>query len=200
MQPVYSDKTETRPWTFFTLIGLIVFLYAIELVDVLLPLSLDAFGIHPRSLFGLVGILFSPFLHADFSHLLSNTMPLLVLGFIVLKAEKLHFVTASLNIMFWGGLGTWLIGNSNAIHVGASGVIYGYFGYVLTRGVMERRAGWIVVSLLTLFFFGGMIYGVLPTQNAISWEGHLCGLLAGIWVARKRVNRNKRDAQQLPIF
>lgn len=185
----------SKSWTFMTLLSLVFFLYLFELVDQLTPfIKFDNLGILPRHLWGLVGIPLSPFLHADFAHLISNTFPFLVLGYIVLKAEKIHFVTASAFIVLLGGLGTWLIGNDNAVHIGASGLIYGYFGYVLVRGFREGRLKWIITGLFVLLFFGGMIFGVFPTRMGVSWEGHLCGMLAGAWYGNKRVKMGRRRA------
>jgi len=134
-----------------------------------------------------------PFLHGGFGHLISNTFPFLVLGWIVLKAEGKAFVTATIVIILLGGLGTWLIAGKDELHIGASGLVYGYFGYVMTRAVMERNFIWIVIGLVVGLFFGGMFFGVIPgfSGRDISWEGHLCGMLAGVWFGWQRVKEVK---------
>lgn len=177
----------------------VVFAYILELIDFILPgQPLDEFGIRPRSLFGLIGIPLMPFLHGGFGHLISNTIPFLILGGIVLKAEKENFIIATTAIILLGGIGTWLIGSAG-IHIGASGLVYGYFGYVMTRAIMERKLLWIVVGVVVGIFFGGMIFGVIPVfaPNQISWEGHLCGMLAGVWFGWNRTKEEKLLATQI---
>ena len=189
--PHETSSSKPKKWTFFTLLGVVCFCWVIEIADWITPfLSFDGFGIRPRNLFGLIGIPLSPFLHIGFSHLMANTLPFLILGYIVLKAEKIHFYTASVMITLLGGLGTWLIAGPSEVHVGASGLIYGYFGYVMIRGFMEGRIKWVLTGVFTALFFGGMIFGVFPSESSlISWEGHLCGMIAGSWFGYKRVKR-----------
>ena len=176
--------------------GLLVavgFVWALEIIDLLPIINLDAFGVRPRSVFGLIGVPFMPFLHKDFSHLLSNTFPFLVLGWIVLRAEKSDFIVATVTIILLGGLGTWLIGDKQSVHIGASGLVYGYFGYVMIRAIMELRVVWILTGLAVGFFYGSMISGILPIQQqGISWEGHLCGMAAGVWFGFKRSKKLKK--------
>lgn len=169
------------------LLDLILIAWLIEAVDqFILSGSLDQFGIHPRNLYGLLGIPLIPWLHGGFAHLSSNTIPFLTLGYIMLQSEGRRFYYSSIIIILLGGLGTWLIARSDAIHVGASGLIYGYFGYVMTRAIIESRPIWLFIGVLVALFYGGMIFGVLPQgQVPISWEGHLTGMLAGIWLGKK---------------
>jgi membrane associated rhomboid family serine protease len=162
------------------LFGLLAAMWAIEVVDFVLPMvHLDQLGIRPRSARGLLGILFSPFLHAGFGHLLSNSLPFLLLGGLVMTGGRRQFLLLSLWVTVIGGGGVWLLGGSRTVHLGASLLIFGYLGFLLCRGIAERRVGGVIVSLALLFGYGGMLYGVLPGQPGISWLGHLCGFLAG---------------------
>lgn len=193
-----QNKLNQRKWSRFIpeslrgLLGAVAFVWVIEIIDLIPGLNLDLFGVHPRSIFGLIGIPLMPFLHADFTHLLSNTVPFLVLGWIVLRAEKRNFIVATVTIILLGGIGTWLIGRANSVHIGASGLVYGYFGYVMVRAFMERRPMWILAGLFVGIFYGSMILGVLPAHNQrISWEGHLCGMAAGMWFGWRRSKERK---------
>jgi membrane associated rhomboid family serine protease len=145
---------------------------------------LNAFGIKPNDLTGLRGILFAPFLHGSFYHVLSNTVPFIVLGWLVMLRGIKDFYFVSFMSALVGGLGTWLIGSSNSVHIGASGVIFGYFGYLLFRGYFERSFVAITISVAIAVTYGGLIFGVLPTRSYISWEGHLFGFIGGIIAAK----------------
>ncbi len=145
---------------------------------------LNAFGIKPNNLTGLRGILFAPFLHGSFYHVLSNTVPFIVLGWLVMLRSLKDFYFVSFMSALVGGLGTWLIGSPNSVHIGASGVIFGYFGYLLFRGYFERSFVAIAISIVIAVTYGGLIFGVLPTRSYISWEGHLFGFIGGIIAAK----------------
>ncbi|WP_219908088.1 rhomboid family intramembrane serine protease [Enhygromyxa salina] len=168
--------------------GTLAALWGLEIVDTLVFHGLlDLFGIHPRSTFGLIGILASPLLHGDFYHLLSNTVGLLIFGTLVLLWGRKEFALVTASSVLIGGLGVWLIGETGTVHIGASGVIFGYFGYVLTRGWYERKLLSIIISVVIAFMFGSMLSGAIPglAGCGISWEGHLFGLLGGVLVARR---------------
>ena len=165
--------------------GFVVLLWAIELVDIFIFGGwLDRFGIRPRSLFGLQGILFAPFLHHGLAHLVANTVPLITLGWLIMLRETSDFFIVSVITMFVSGVGTWILGSPNSIHVGASGLIFGYFGFLLSRGYFERSTSSIALSLIAILFYGSLIWGVLPTDESISWQGHLFGFIGGIVAAR----------------
>ena len=163
--------------------GAVALLWAVEAANLLTGHHLNTWGIAPRTLTGLRGIAFSPFLHANLSHLLVNTLPFLVLGGLVAVRGRRAFLGASFVIILCGGAAVWLVGRMG-YHIGASGLIFGYFGYLVARAWYERSLGSILIALVTLFFYGGLVWGVLPTNAYISWEGHLFGLLAGILAAR----------------
>jgi len=163
------------------LFGLLAVMWMLEVVDLGLPFfELDHFGIRPRRVNGLIGIPLSPFLHVGFGHLVSNSVPFLVLGGLVMFGGRKMFLAVSTWVVVVGGLGVWLLGGVGSVHLGASGLIFGYLGFLLSRGVFERSGVWLIVSVVILILYGGMIYGVLPGEPRVSWLGHSCGFLAGI--------------------
>jgi membrane associated rhomboid family serine protease len=162
--------------------GLVAVMWGLELVDLGLGGQLDRFGIWPRQSRGLTGILFAPLLHGGFRHLISNTVPFLVLGWLIMAKDWSEWLVVSIVVALISGAGTWIFG-ANGVHIGASGVIFGYFGFLLARAFFERTAGSFLVALLVLALFGGMIWGILPIRVGISWEGHLFGLIGGIVAA-----------------
>jgi membrane associated rhomboid family serine protease len=166
------------------LMALVAIAWVTELGDFLIPGRwLDMHGIQPRTFSGLWGIFLAPFLHGGFAHLMANTVPFLVLGFLVMLRGLGTFIGVSLLVMVMGGLAVWLLAPSNSIHIGASGLIFGYIGYLLARGYFERNFSSLAVAALVALLYGGAIWGVLPGQIGISWQGHLFGFLSGIATA-----------------
>jgi len=145
---------------------------------------LIALGIVPHNVIGLRGILFAPFLHGSLAHLAANTAPFLVLGWLVMLRRTGDFYTVSAAAMLSAGLGTWVFGAPGSLHIGASGVIFGYLGFLLARGYFERSLRAVLLSVAVGFLYGGMIWGVLPGQPMVSWQGHLFGFIGGIAAAR----------------
>ncbi len=176
----------------FLLLAFLVIIWVVEVVNAFTGHSLNVYGILPRTVEGLRGIPLSPFLHGGFGHLLSNTLPLVALGGLAALRGRSAFLTVTAFIIGVGGVGVWLVGRS-ALHVGASGLVFGYFGYLVARGVYERSIWSIIIALAVILIFGwGILFGVLPNAGLVSWEGHLCGLIAGVLVAR--LTRNRRPA------
>ncbi len=175
------------------LFGLVAVIWVVELIDLfILRRALDGFGIRPRTGDGLLGILFAPFLHGGLGHLLANSFPLLVLGWLVMLRRTADFLAVSLLVMLVSGLGTWLFGGPNTIHLGASGLIFGYLGYLLFRGYFERSLVSIVLSIVVGLLYGSALWGLLPSRPGISWEGHLFGFLGGGLAARLLARRVAR--------
>lgn len=164
-------------------------MWAIELLNTLAGHALDAWGIVPRTETGLVGIVCAPFLHGSIAHLASNSLPFLVLGWFVMLWRVSDFIWVSLVVAVVAGLGTWLIAPSGTVHVGASGVIFGYLGFLLARGYFERSLSSILLSLGVGALYGGVLFGVLPGQAGISWQGHLFGFIGGVIAARVLAKR-----------
>ncbi len=174
-----------------TIVVLVIIIWCVEAVNSLLGHRLDYYGIFPRSLANLPGVLCLAFLHGSFQHLLMNTPTLLVMGFFVATRGAGRLVFVSIIVILVAGLLVWCFGRA-AYHIGASGLVFGYFGYLVALGIYERSASTLIVSVFMVFYYGGLIYGVLPRDSFVSWEGHLFGLLAGVLAAR--LTANKREA------
>jgi membrane associated rhomboid family serine protease len=178
----------------FLFVGL---LYGVEAVDVAMSGGLNVYGIEPRQVDGLDGVLFAPLLHDGWGHLLSNTMPLLVLGWLVMSGGLRQFVGVTALIWIIGGLGTWLVG-APGIHIGASGIAFGWMVFLLVRGLFLWSMRQIFVALLLFFYWGGMLWGLVPGQPGISWEGHLFGALGGVLAAWLLARNSRGGAQPRP--
>ncbi len=175
----------------FTVVGSIVLLFwVIEIVDkAFFRGHLDAFGIRPRQLAGLAGIVFAPFLHGGFTHLIANTFPFLILGGMVYWRRPADFFPASVLSALIGGLGAWVLGAPGSVHVGASSIIFGYFGFLVARAWYDRDLKSTFLAFLAILLYGGIIWGIRPFQTGISWQGHLFGLIGGIYAAKLRSQR-----------
>lgn len=166
---------------FVAMCAVVPLLFLIEAIDVGLGAGFDtAAGIIPHRIDGLDGVFFGPFLHHGFDHLYSNSVPLILLGTFVLAAGARRFLYSTLAIIFISGLGVWFTGSPNTIVVGASGVIFGYLGLLLMRGIVERSWWNFAVVLLVGLLYGWQLIGILPTDEPISWQGHLFGFLGGL--------------------
>jgi len=162
----------------------LLIMWLLEIVDLLVfGGALDSFGIRPRSLDGLDGVLLAPFLHGGLAHLANNSVPFVLLGVLTFLGGLRNFVVTTVLSLLAGGLGVWLLGAPNSVHIGMSGLIFGYLGYLLLRGYFHRSAGAIVVSVVLLVLYGGTLWGLLPVQAGVSWTGHLFGFLGGAFSA-----------------
>lgn len=184
---------------FVAMCAVVPVLFLIEAIDAWGRLGLDlAGGIIPRHLDGVDGVFFSPFLHAGWDHLYGNSVPLILLGTFVLAAGWRRFVWSTVLIMLVSGFGVWFIGNPDSVVVGASGIIFGYLGLLVTRGLVERSWWNLGVAALVGLLYWYQLYNVLPTDGPISWQGHLVGLCAGVIAAVIfRARRPKRDYDPL---
>ncbi len=158
------------------ILGLI---WLVQLLNWLLGYRLNMFGILPRSLSGLIGIICAPFLHANFNHIFFNSVALFVLMSFVLLSGWSNFICITIMIVFLSGLAIWLLGRK-AIHIGASSVIMGYWGYLLINAYYKPGITAYVIVGISLYYFGGLLFSIFPAEGRSSWEGHLCGLFAGI--------------------
>jgi membrane associated rhomboid family serine protease len=163
-------------------LGIIGLLLLINIINRISGNKLNYLGIIPRTGRGIVGILFSPFLHRDFNHLFFNSVPLFVLANLVLLNGRKAFYMISLSIIILSGLSTWLAGR-RAIHVGASGVIMGYFGYLLAHAYFNINATTIILGVLCIYYFGSLFVNLFPGKKDVSWENHVLGFLSGIATA-----------------
>ncbi len=157
-------------------------LYLIEVVDAALSGRLDGFGIQPRTLGGLDGVLWAPLLHHGWSHLFANTLPVLLFGFLAMSNGIGQWVAVTLTIWLFSGLGVWLVGGDGTT-VGASGLAFGWLAFLLVRGLFNRAIGQILVAVVLFLYWGSTLLGVLPGDPGVSWQGHLFGAIAGILAA-----------------
>lgn len=179
--------------------GLLLILWLVEVVDlVFFGGSLDAYGIAPRSVDGLMGIPLAPILHGGLAHLAANTVPLLVLAWLVMLRETWHLPVVAAIVVLLGGLGVWLFGRAGSVHIGASGLVFGLLGFLLLAGWFERRLGAILLSLVVLVAYGGLLVGLLPGGRGVSWEAHLFGFAAGVLAARLLARRRPRGERARP--
>jgi membrane associated rhomboid family serine protease len=169
--------------------GFIVFIWVLEAVDWVLGGTLDQFGITPRQANGILGIGAAPLLHVGFGHVAANTIPFLVLGWFVLLRGVKTFMFVTALVILISGFGTWLIAPPASIHLGASGLVFGYFGYLLLRGYFERSWEAIVWSVVVLLLYGGMMVGLFPRGTGVSWQMHLFGFIGGGLAAYLLANR-----------
>jgi len=171
-------------------------IWAVFLMSLAFP-SIDSWGVVPRTLVGLVGIAAMPFLHANLHHIVSNTIPLLVLLCLLAgsKARSGEIVT---EVVLLGGLLLWLFGRP-AIHIGASGLIFGLMAFLIVSGLLEKRIVPLVIAALVGFLYGGSLWaGIMPWAGTqISWDGHLCGAIAGGGVAYALTKEPKMEAQRV---
>ncbi len=166
-------------------------LIIIQLINSLSGYSLVTFGLVPRTFSGLLGIIFAPFIHGSWDHLFSNLLPLLILSALLLREKVTEYITASLFIILSSGFIVWLIGR-DAIHIGASGWIFGLWGLLIAQGYFCRRLSDLIVAGIVLFYFGAMATGLLPIHQYISTESHIAGTLSGIFYAWWTHHRRKK--------
>jgi len=171
----------------------VVLLWAVEIVDTVLGNRLDYYGIQPREIDGLWGILWAPLLHGGWQHLLANSGPAPVLSFVIVLSGLALWAEATAIIWVVAGVGTWLIAQPNSVHIGASSLIFGWITFLVLRGVFARSALQIVVGVLVLGAYGGVLWGVFPGQQGISWQGHLFGAVGGV-IAAVLLGRRARES------
>ena len=182
-----------RPgWAALIMLLLLAGMWLLELLDQLSGNQLDQLGIHARDVDGMPEILTAPFLHAGWDHLISNSLPFVVLGFLVLLSGLTRWLVSSLIIIVISGMTAWLLTPANTIILGASGLIFGWLTYLLARGLWSRRPAQVVIAVLVLMVYGGLIWGVFPGNAGISWQAHLGGAVAGVfaaWLLHRRTTR-----------
>jgi membrane associated rhomboid family serine protease len=178
--------------------AVIALMWALLIADWILPTHLTTWGITPRTLEGLVpGALAAPFLHSGAPHLVSNMVPLAVMGTIAALRDWRGMWTALALSLAVSGLGVWLLSPTHSVTVGASGVVFGLFGYLLARGIFMRRFGDLLIAVLLVLVYGSMVWGIFPSQPYISWQAHLFGFIGGA-VAAYATARAHRTAQTAP--
>ncbi|TVT62871.1 rhomboid family intramembrane serine protease [Amycolatopsis rhizosphaerae] len=176
-------------------------LYVIELVDVALGGRMNGEGVVPRTLSGLDGVVWAPLLHASWSHLAANTVPVLVFGFLAMATGLTRWIVVTALIWVISGLGVWLTGPADTSTIGASGLAFGWLAYLLVRGLFNRAIGQLLVAAVLLALWGGTLWGLLPGADGISWQAHLFGALGGIlaaWLAARADRSRAGKAAKAP--
>ena len=164
--------------------GFVALLWGLEIFDAASGHPLDDYGIRPRSEEGLVGIAVAPLLHFGFAHLLGNTLPVLVLGFLTLATGIARGLLATAIIWIVGGLGVWVFAQPGSIHEGASVLVLGWIVFLVVRGFLNRRSTEILIGVAVFLLYSSVLLGVLPGQPGVSWQGHLFGAVGGFLAAR----------------
>jgi membrane associated rhomboid family serine protease len=177
-------------------LALVALMWVLELIDTALDHRLDRYGIEPRDVDGLDGIVAAPFLHVGFGHLIANTVPFVVMGVVIALEGLRRLVGVTAIVALISGLGTWLVAPANTIHLGASGVVFGYATYLIARGWFNRRFGEIAVGVVLAAIWGGALVAGLEPREGISWQGHLFGAIGGLVAAAllARPQHPNRDA------
>jgi membrane associated rhomboid family serine protease len=167
------------------LVTFVALMWFLEVIDILIFRgALNNFGVQPRRLVGLRGILLMPLLHGGLGHLIANTGPFLVLGWLVMVRRTADFIFVTAVVMLTSGLGVWLVGPAHSITIGASGLIFGYFGFLLLRVYFDRHFVSFLLAVVVFLFYGTILWGVLPQLPGVSWQAHLFGFIGGIFAAR----------------
>ena len=168
---------------FVVVAAMVAVMWVVEVVDAIDDHNLDRYGIRPHHVDRLIGIVTAPFLHASWGHLISNTVPFAVLGFAIALNGVRRVLAVTAIVVVVGGLGTWLIASSNTVHIGASGVVFGFATYLLFRGVFNGSVTELLIGAVVAAIYGSALIGGLVPQDGISWQGHLCGGIGGIVAA-----------------
>lgn len=190
-------STESRRSGLLTIAAMSALMWLTEVVDQLVG-GLDALGIEPRSVDGLSGVVLAPFLHLGFGHLISNTLPFLAMGALIALSGLRRVLAVTAIVMLVSGLGTWLVAPPSTVHLGASGVVFGYATYLLARGLFDRRWYYLATGVLVALLYGtSLLFGLLP-RAGVSWQAHLFGALGGLLAARVLARRAAGPAR--PAF
>jgi membrane associated rhomboid family serine protease len=174
------------------LLALVLLMWMLEVVDTGLDNRLDRYGIVPRDPDGLDGVVAAPFLHVGFGHLIANTLPFVAMGLVIALEGVWRLAGVTAIAAAVSGLGTWLVAPAGTVHLGASGVVFGYATYLIARGVFNRRAAELGVGVVVVVLWGGALLAGLEPQEGISWQGHLFGAIGGVVAAR--VLSERREA------
>ncbi|MET9710025.1 rhomboid family intramembrane serine protease [Nocardiopsis alba] len=183
---------QSRITAILTVAGMLAAMWVFEILDTPLGGRLDQqFGVHAWDMGAPWTVLTAPFMHGNFAHLIGNSLPFLVLGSLVAFSGLGRFLLTTLIVAVVSGVGVWLLTPAGVVTVGASGLVFGYFGYTVLRGIIERRTVDIVIMICVVIFYGTMIWGVLPQHPGVSWQAHLFGFLGGLLAAYALPRREK---------
>jgi len=186
-QRLGTDRTNAL----LLVVAMVGLMWLLEIVDIAADHRLDNYGIHPRDVDGLAEIFAAPFLHAGFGHLISNTVPFLAMGATIALGGLARVALVTLIVAVISGFGMWVIAASNSIHLGASGVVFGYASYLVSRGIFSRRLSELAIGVVVVAIWGiGLLQGLLP-QERISWQAHLFGAVGGVVAASVLAGRRE---------
>lgn len=188
--PTTRPARDSRYDGFLVVAGMSALMWLSEIVDQIAGGDLDGWGIRPHDPDRLIGIVTAPFLHAGFGHLISNTVPFLVLGFLIALNGAARVLAVTAIVMLVGGLGTWIVGPEHSVHIGASGVVFGYAAYLVSRGVFNRSVLELVMAAVVVAIWGSALLSGLLPQDGVSWQGHLFGGIGGV-VAASALRRER---------
>ena len=196
MQPSATRRSPREEG--LALVGLmVVLMWVLEVIDTIDHHRLDQYGIEPRETDGLIGIVAAPFLHAGFGHLMSNTVPFVVMGAVIALSGAARVLAVSAIVALVSGAGTWLVAPEHTNHIGASGVVFGFATYLMARGVFNRSLLELAVGVLVAAVFGTALLAGLAPQPGISWQGHLFGAIGGV-VAARLLARGRAPERRAP--
>ena len=184
MAQLQKTNSENRLAGFKVIGVMVALMWGLEVIDAIAGGSLDQYGIEPRDDGGLVGVVAAPFLHAGFGHLIANTVPFVVMGLVIAFKGAVRVLAVTAIVGLVSGLGTWLVAPEFTLHIGASGVVFGYATYLISRGVFNRDALELAVGLIVVLVWGTALIGGLRPEDGISWQGHLFGAIGGVVAAR----------------
>lgn len=184
MAQLQKTNSENRLAGFKVIGVMVALMWGLEVIDAIAGGSLDQYGIEPRDDGGLVGVVAAPFLHAGFGHLIANTVPFVVMGLVIAFKGAVRVLAVTAIVGLVSGLGTWLVAPEFTLHIGASGVVFGYATYLISRGVFNRDALELAVGLILVLVWGTALLGGLRPEDGISWQGHLFGAIGGVVAAR----------------
>lgn len=176
----------------FAILSIVALCVFLQLVNTIPGVNLNGFGIYPRNISGLSGLVFAPFLHGGWTHLLSNLIPFSVLAWLVCQYSVKRFWMVFIFTAVTGGLLVWLLGRAN-IHVGLSGVVYGLWGFLISYGIIHRSLKAIAISIIVIVLYSGLVWGVLPKSLYISFESHLFGAIAGIAIGYYLAKQDRKS-------
>jgi membrane associated rhomboid family serine protease len=197
--PAAPRRTDSPALRGFALVaGMAAVMWVVEIADQVADGRLDSHGIEPREVDGLDGVVFAPFLHAGWDHLIGNTIPFLLLGFAIALGGLARVVTVTVIVALVGGLGTWLVAPANTVHIGASGIVFGYAAYLVARGIYSRSTVQIALGVAVLAVWGTTLLRGLVPEDGISWQGHLFGAIGGVLAARLLHRRAVRAGTERP--
>jgi membrane associated rhomboid family serine protease len=181
---VDPSRRENRNEGFRVVLGLAALMWVLEVVDTIADHHLDQYGIEPRDADGLIGVVAAPFLHSGFDHLVSNTVPFVLLGLVIALQGAVRVAVVTLVVGLVSGLGTWLIAPEATVHIGASGIVFGYASYLLSRGFFDHDLLELAIGAVVGVVYGGALISGLVPEDGVSWQGHFFGAVGGLVAAR----------------